>query len=253
VSVTPDGRRAVSEGYENALRVWDLETGRYLSTLEGPTDWVGPVSVTPDGRRAVSGGGKTLGVWDLETGRYLSTLEGHSSWVYSVSVTPDGRGVVSGSQDHTLRVWDLGTGQCVGVHYAGVPISSVAVSGGEPRVVYGTSGGVVDTMLFANLSVGPPVLTAVRIRVFDTGEVYGRWDDTITSVCAWCGDRMPVPNPVLDIIGGITRAANLSDAQSPCLELPREAWDEPKLLSECPKCSGKLKFNPFVVDNRDRY
>jgi hypothetical protein len=34
------------------------------------------------------------------------------------------------------------------------------------------------------------------------------------------------------------------------LELPDEAWEEPKLLSECPKCGGKLKFNPFIVDNK---
>lgn len=53
---------------------------------------------------------------------------------------------------------------------------------------------------------------------------------------------------------GITRNSGLEPEGSlPCLNLPVEAWDEPRLLSECPLCHAPLKFNPFVVDNRDRY
>lgn len=37
------------------------------------------------------------------------------------------------------------------------------------------------------------------------------------------------------------------------LMFPKEVWDERGLLSECPKCKRPLKFNPFIVDNRDRY
>src|SRR5258705_5882703 len=36
---------------------------------------------------------------------------GHTSSVRAMAVTPDGRHVVSGSLDHTLRVWDLATGE----------------------------------------------------------------------------------------------------------------------------------------------
>lgn len=32
------------------------------------------------------------------------------------------------------------------------------------------------------------------------------------------------------------------------LELPKEAWDMPGLLSDCPQCGRPLKFNPFLVD-----
>ena len=33
--MTPDGQRAVSASDDNTLKVWDLETGRALRTLEG--------------------------------------------------------------------------------------------------------------------------------------------------------------------------------------------------------------------------
>ena len=33
--------------------------------------------------------------------------------------------------------------------------------------------------------------------------------------------------------------------------LGAEAWDNPGLLAECPYCHKPLKFNPFILDNRD--
>jgi WD40 repeat protein len=51
------------------LKVWDLESGHALRTLEGHSSYVSAVAVTADGKRAVSASGdKTLKVWDLESG-----------------------------------------------------------------------------------------------------------------------------------------------------------------------------------------
>ena len=99
MAVTPDGKRAVSASADNTLKVWDLETGRALRTLEGHSAWVHGVAVTPDGKRAVSASAdSTLKVWDLETGRELRTLEGHSCcclW----------RGGDAGREAGGFRVW----------------------------------------------------------------------------------------------------------------------------------------------------
>jgi hypothetical protein len=114
VAVTPDGQRAVSASWDRTLKVWDLETGRALRTLEGHSDSVSGVAVTPDGKWAVSASwDNTLQVWDLETGRALRTLEGHSDSVRGVAVTPDGKRAVSASEDNTLKVWDLETGRAL--------------------------------------------------------------------------------------------------------------------------------------------
>ena len=69
MAVTPDGQRAVSASWDNTLKVWDLDSGRELRTLEGHSDSVNGVAVTPDGKRAVSASwDNTLKVWDLESG-----------------------------------------------------------------------------------------------------------------------------------------------------------------------------------------
>ena len=57
----------------------------------------------------------------------------------------------------------------------------------------------------------------------------GGWEGDLKSSCSWCGRRFTVRKGVLDVIHGITRNANLTPDKSPCLELPVEAWDKPRL------------------------
>jgi WD40 repeat protein len=54
VAVTADGKRAVSASCDKTLKVWDLDSGVALHTLEGHSESVTGVAVTADGKRAVA-------------------------------------------------------------------------------------------------------------------------------------------------------------------------------------------------------
>jgi WD40 repeat protein len=43
----------------------------------------------------------------------LRTFQGHNWPVFSVCFSPDGRYALSGSSDHTLKLWDVETGECL--------------------------------------------------------------------------------------------------------------------------------------------
>ena len=86
VTLTPDGKHAVSGSDDNTLRLWDLTTGGCVREFKGHTSYVYSVTLTPDGKHAVSGSyDKTLRLWDLTTGDCVKVLNYQTS-IYSCAV-----------------------------------------------------------------------------------------------------------------------------------------------------------------------
>jgi hypothetical protein len=137
VAVTSDGRRAVSGSTDGTLRIWDLESGQTLRTLEGYGNSVVAVAITSDGRRDLSGSDDgTLRLWNLENGQILCTLEGHTGGVIAVAVTCDRLRAVSAATDGTLRLWDLETGQTLrALKGHGAWVNAIAVTPDGRRAV----------------------------------------------------------------------------------------------------------------------
>ena len=48
----------------------------------------------------------------MRSGTCIHTLDGHNGFVNGVAFSPLGDTVASASKDATIRVWDVGTGEC---------------------------------------------------------------------------------------------------------------------------------------------
>jgi len=109
ISLSADGRWALSGSDDKTLRLWEVATGRCLRMFEGHTGAVTSVGLSADCRWAVSGScDKTLRLWEVATGQCVRIFEGHTDHVKSVSLNAANTQILSGGwRDKTLRLWEL--------------------------------------------------------------------------------------------------------------------------------------------------
>jgi WD40 repeat protein len=260
---SPDGRiimsRASSSG-DPFIRVWDADTGAALAELGKHEYEASAGGWFPDGRHIVSAASKdnSLIVWDATTFTKVRTLNGHSEKILAAVPSPDGGWIFSAAKDATIRFWNAHTGeQAVSFTMrsglcdapAAYPGAVLSIARGGRAIVAGDSGGFVYLLEAVGLDAGTPLVTPVRLYRFPNND----WDAEITIQCSWCGERFAVSSAVEDTINGIFREADLASDQYPSVHLPAEAWEEPRLMTECPRCRQPLRSNPFMLDNRERY
>ena len=76
----------------------------------------------------------------------LRTLNGHSSSVNAVAVTADGKRAISGSNDNTIKVWDLATGNVIASFTGESPIASCVIAPDGVTIVAGDESGSVYSL-----------------------------------------------------------------------------------------------------------
>ena len=170
VWISNDGKRALSGSDDNTVKVWDLESGRCINTLEGHNNSVYSVCISITGKRALSGSAdNTVKIWDLESGRCINTLEGHTDTVWGVCISIDRKLALSGSADNTVKIWDLVSGRCINTLEGHTNfVLSVCISQDGKRAL---SGSYDNTVKIWDLESG---------RCINTLEGH---TDTVVSVC----------------------------------------------------------------------
>jgi WD40 repeat protein len=149
VGFAGDGRTAVSGGSGADLRVWDLERGREIASLQGHRK-IKALAPTEDGRRvaAIDDTGMLL-VWDLERGVLLYQAQLRDDRLVIddvVAVSPDGSRVISTAGHHDVDVRELESGEVLHTLRGAPPLngpSACAVSLDASRAVIVAGGDAV--------------------------------------------------------------------------------------------------------------
>jgi len=98
----------VSGGWDNTIKLWNLDTGKLVRNLSGHSE-VFSVTFSPDGQTlASSSKDNTIKLWNPGIGKLLYIWTFKTSQV--VAFSSDGQTLASGGGDKTIKIWNLRTG-----------------------------------------------------------------------------------------------------------------------------------------------
>jgi WD40 repeat protein len=145
VAITPDGKTLVCGGWDRAVHIWDMKTGKERLVIpDVAKQLLRALAISPDGRTIATGGWGPARLWKLDDGKEIpsafpetnpSFFPGgnevagwsygtgrvwicavpsglartawlaHSPNIEGLTISPDGRFVVSVGSDSTARIW----------------------------------------------------------------------------------------------------------------------------------------------------
>jgi WD40 repeat protein len=267
ISITPDNKFVISEDMDNNCIVWELKSGevRYQLNSQKPhaieksfdldkgNVFVNHqiskskqfIRIDPGGYKAISViRDKVLVVWNLQSGTVIQTFNDYNDYVQSVNISPNGKlALIAYAKGMSSFVYELnGLKKIAGYFPKNRSINSKFTSNGILTIYEHFGKRVISNMRLNILSSSFLITTIRQIWDFELKDYLPLLFD-----CPSCSSRFKPPDLIIETIGLIANSANLITVQSPCIALPLEVWEDPGLLSICPKCGQKLKFNPFIV------
>lgn len=188
ISLSPDGRSAVSGGRIGVARLWDVDSGKFaraLVSFSHPINQVAFSPIDPD-QLAVSSNGEVR-LLDLREESRVVQCRGHQDWVVALRFSPCGRWLVSGGQDGHVLIHDARDGRFMASITGESRVVALAVTPDARHLAVSTEDGLLrlfdrsaegDTGV--TIQSGPHAVTAIEFSPDGTLMAWGDASGKVT-------------------------------------------------------------------------
>ena len=138
---SPNGNTLASSSLDGIIHQWDLNKRKHKNTIVGHGGGFASKNIVFSKDKitaATTYGSNHIIIYDLNTQGVQNIFKGHSKRVNCLSFAPDGKILASGSQDKSIRLWNVTTGENkkkLNGHYE--EVSHVMFKDDETLISYG--------------------------------------------------------------------------------------------------------------------
>lgn len=172
VAIAPDGRLALSGGFDHSAILWDLERGAALSVLRFHDGAVNAAAALPDGGFATAGEDGRIALWRSGATAPERAIAAHDGPIVSLAASSDGRLLATASWDGTAKLTPLdgGAARVLNGHQGNVNGVAFLPGGGVATAGYDA------TLRLWPAGEGPPVILTLptplnAVAVAPDGEI----------------------------------------------------------------------------------
>lgn len=142
---TPDGKRLVTGGFDDYLRLWDVASQREVDKFEIGAG-ASPLAVSPDGKTVATTSGDSYSamLWDLASHKQVGEFKNKRAILRAVAFSPDGS-LLATINGGTASLWDVALRrELTSFDAPSNDIFSLAFSPDGKRLALGNDAGVVE-------------------------------------------------------------------------------------------------------------
>ena len=112
IAFSPDGKMLASGGESPIVKLWDVASGKLLTSFGGTGSPILSLAFSPDGGTLAAGSRDgTVTLHDVKTGKETSRLAQHLGGIRGLAFSPDGATLAVGALHGDVRIWDVAGGR----------------------------------------------------------------------------------------------------------------------------------------------
>lgn len=143
VAFTPFNHYAISGSVDRTIRVWDLETGQTVKTLNN-SHAVNNITLSPDGNKIYGTGPSykpSVKIWQRETGQLKQVISNFETVIRAMDVSSDSEVLAAALLRGVVELWDTRTGDRLNTLKGHTDyVTAVAFVPGGETLVTGSAG-----------------------------------------------------------------------------------------------------------------